>query len=316
MRNNLLKAGILAAIIILLILGISIAASKKTNDSKNKVVKASQKAEGNKPLNEKEREEYLLKTNFIEKNGEIPFNVYSDGAVVFDSESGEILYQKLPDMKLPTASISKIMTAIIVFENAKLDKEIKISGNAAGQIPNSMDLREGEILKVSELLHGLMKLSANDSAFALAEGTIGLDNFVSAMNKKAEWLELKNTKFTNPAGFDDPEHKSTAHDLAVITRYALKKHPNILEFMGKDDVSIEKNEKHDAHFIYHISGLLKSYEGLDGAKTGYTWEAGHTFIGTAEREGKRIGVVILNSHNSGGDITGLLDYGFRSVNKL
>lgn len=306
---------IVFALIVLgvIVLGLSKLNPKEKDSKPSKAVKASHKEL--KPISENERNEYQLKTNFIEEYGEAPFNVYSDGAVVINADNGQIYYQKNPDMKLPTASISKIMTATIALEYGEKEKLINISKNASEQIPNKLQMDEGEKLKLDDLLYALMMLSANDAAFAIAEGTLGLDEFVKAMNEKAGWLELKNSNFQNPAGFDDPNHKSTAYDLGVITRYVIKKYPEILKYMGTLDYSVPETSHNKPHYMYHLSGLLKSYPGMDGAKTGYTWEAGHTFIGTAKKENTRLIVVVLNSQDSGYDIRTLLDYGFRSANK-
>ncbi|MCL5094306.1 MAG: D-alanyl-D-alanine carboxypeptidase [Patescibacteria group bacterium] len=311
-KRILIILGAFFVLAVILVAGFKkITEKKKESGSQNPIPKILENK-----ITDKERNDYFLKTNFIDENGSTPFNTLTDGAVVFDQETGQILYTKNPDFKGPTASISKIMTAVIVLENANLNKEITVSKNAASQIPNSMDLKEGEKLKAEDLMYGMMMLSANDASFALAEGTLGYDNFVKAMNDKAKWLELKNTNFTNPAGLDDSNHKSSAYDLGVITRYAIKKYPQILKYMGqKEDINIPKTDKHGAHWLYHISDMLKIYPGMDGAKTGYTWEAGHTFIGTALRD-KRLVVVVLNSQNPNSDITNLLDYGFMVVGKV
>jgi len=307
------KIIILSSILVILLIAIAFNFLRK--DSKE--VKSSNFFNTVKEISQEEKKEkYHLKTNFIQQYGEIPFNVYADGTIAYDFDSGEILYQKLQDMKLPTASISKVMTALIVLENSKTDNLITVSKNAEEQIPNKADLKDGEKLTVDELLYALMMLSANDAAYALAEGTLGYDEFVKKMNEKAEWLGLKNTKFTNPAGFDDPEHKSTAYDLGVITRYAIKNHPEILKYMGTLEYSIQKSDRNEPHYLYHLSGLLKSYQGMDGAKTGLTWEAGNTFIGTAKRDGKRIVIVIFNTHSAGEDIGNVLNYGFRNMDKI
>src|SRR3972149_4587953 len=262
-------------------------------------------------ISEKERDEYHLKNPFTEQDL-MPFSVQSDSAILFETETGKVLYAKYINEEKQTASISKIMTAVVAVENSKPDKLITISKTAAEQIPNKLGLKEGERIKAEDLLYTMMMLSANDSAYALAEGTLGYNNFVKAMNEKAAWLELKNTIFTNPAGLDDPNHKSSAYDLGVITRYALKKHPEILKYMGTIDYSISETDRNPAHYAYHISDMIKSYPGMDGAKTGYTWEAGHTFLGTAQRNGKRLVVIVFNSQDPNGDIRTLLDYGFNN----
>ena len=138
------------------------------------------------------------------------------------------------------------------------------------------------------------------------------NNNIEEMNKKSEWLELENTHFITPSGLDDPEHYSTPHDLGIIMRYAFTEHPEILTYMGKKgEHSVFPTENNESHWWSQISSMLSTYPGMDGVKTGYTWEAGNTFLGTAIRDGKRIGVVVFNTQDAPTDLKTLFDYGFR-----
>lgn len=258
-----------------------------------------------------ERREYHLENPFTEKDL-MPFSVQSDTAIAYDFDSGKILYAKNIDTKRPTASISKIVTATIAIENASLDKILTVPKAAAEIIPNKIVMKEGEKVKLNDLLYGMMMISANDAAETIAEGIFdSRDKFIEKMNEKVKWLELKNSNFAEPAGFDNPNHYSTPYDLGVFTRYTLKKHPELLKFMGQQTYSIPAGEGSDPHWFQHTSGMLKSYPGMDGAKTGYTWDAGQTFIGTAKRDDKRIVVIVFNTQNAASDIKTLLDYGFK-----
>jgi D-alanyl-D-alanine carboxypeptidase len=131
------------------------------------------------------------------------------------------------------------------------------------------------------------------------------------MNEKVKMLGLSNTKFTNPSGLDGEEHRSTAFDIATMTRYALLAHPEVVEYAGKkDDHSVYPSEHNESHWWGHISAMLYRYPGMIMAKTGYTDEAKSTFIGVAERNGKRMTVVLLGSTDANNDVPKLLDFGF------
>ncbi|PIZ00229.1 hypothetical protein COY62_03645, partial [bacterium (Candidatus Howlettbacteria) CG_4_10_14_0_8_um_filter_40_9] len=227
-------------------------------------------------ISEKEKKDYLLDNPFTENNL-MPFSVQSDTAIAFDVDTGEVYYAKNVDTKRPTASISKIMTATIVLENIDTKELLTVSKTASEMIPNKIVMKEGEQLKVDDLLYGLMMISANDAAEVLAEGTFDdRGRFIEKMNEKARWLELKNTNFVTPSGMDDPDHYSTPYDLGVILRYAIRKNPEILKYMGTKEHSVFPTDHNESHWWQHISGLLSSYQGMDGAKTGFTWDAGNT----------------------------------------
>lgn len=278
-------------------------------DRKGKQVKSEKIAN----ISEKERKDYFLNNPFT-KNDLMPFAVQSDTAISFDVDTGEVYYAKNVDTKRPTASISKIMTAAIVLENIKADELLTVSKTASEMIPNKIVMKEGEQLKVDDLLYGLMMISANDAAEVLAEGTFDdRGRFIEKMNEKAKWLELKNTNFVTPSGMDDPDHYSTPYDLGVILRYAIKKNPDILKYMGSKEHSVPATDHNESHWWQHISGLLSSYQGMDGAKTGFTWDAGNTFLGTAKRGDHRIAVIVFNTQDAGPDIRTLLDYGFKQA---
>lgn len=233
-------------------------------------------------------------------------------AIVVDESTNIILYQKDPNLKLPPASITKISTIAVALENLKKEDVITISDKAANQEPNKIVMKVGEKIKVNDLLYGLMMISANDAAYAIAESIPGgYDKFMSLMNKEVKLLGLKNTTFQNPSGLDDPGHVSSAFDIATLTRYALLNHPEAITYAGrKDDYQVFPTDHNESHWWGHISGMLYRYPGMIAAKTGYTYEADSTFIGVAERNGRRLVVVVLGSTDPNGDIPKLLDFGF------
>jgi D-alanyl-D-alanine carboxypeptidase (penicillin-binding protein 5/6) len=149
--------------------------------------------------------------------------VQARAAVLMDAETGQVLFAKNAHQPLPPASLTKIMTAIVVLERCELDAVVKASQRAVNAKASSMHLRVGETVKVRDLLYALMLRSANDAAIALAEHTAGsVEAFAALMNEKAKSLGAKHTRFVNPHGLHDPRHLSTAYDLALITRYAMQ----------------------------------------------------------------------------------------------
>jgi len=239
-------------------------------------------------------------------------DIKTKSAIVVDENTNEILYQKDPDAKLPPASITKISTIAVALENFKKDDLLTISEKAANQEPNKIVMKAGEKLKVDDLFYGLMMISANDAARAIAELIPGgFEKFIELMNKEVKLMGLKNTVFKNPSGLDEPGHISTAFDISTLTRYALLNHPETVTYAGKkDDHQVFPTDHNESHWWGHISGMLFRYPGMVAAKTGYTDEADSTFIGVAERNGRRLCVVILGSTDPNGDIPKLLDWGF------
>lgn len=310
-------------LIIFILLGISfigaslffIARSKplqKTDQNQSKVSSIDNSAK----IVEENIKKYQPKSDFWKKNYR-NFDVLSDAAIVVDFDSSQIIYQKNMDTKLPPASIAKIVTAIVASENLKKDQLITVSQKAADMEPNKMGIKANEKIKVEDLLYGLMMLSANDAAEALAFGINGgRDKFLEKMNDKAKELGLKNSHFSNPSGLDEQNMYSSAFDLATFTKYALVNYPEILTYMGTKDYEIQFTDHNDGYSLYHLSSMLGEYPGLDGVKTGYTEEAGHTFLGTAKRDNHRLIVIFFNSQSANEDCRNLFDFGFSRVPAL
>lgn len=243
---------------------------------------------------------------------EAGLDVNAKSAIVVDENTNEIIYAKNLNEKLPPASIAKIATISVALENLKKDQFITISQKAADQEPNKIVMKAGEKLKLDDLLYGLMMISANDAAYAIAETVEGgYEKFVKLMNEKARILGLTSSNFKNASGLDDPGQLSTAFDIATLTRYALLNHPETIQYAGKrDDHAVYPTAANESHWWSHISGQLYRYPGMIAAKTGYTDIANSTFIGIAERNGRRLVVVFLNSTDANGDVQKLLDFGF------
>ena len=242
-------------------------------------------------------------------------NLTAKSAIVIDQNSGQILFTKNEHAKEWPASITKILTMVIALENYSPDKLCTVSEEASETQPDKISMNVGEKMRVGDLVYGMMMISANDAAEVLAECDKGGRNaFIKQMNDKAKSLGLKDSHFANPNGLDDPNHYSSAFDIATITRYAIMTIPSTLQYMGrKDDYSVPASDHNAAHYWYQISHLLFTYPGMIAAKTGYTDEAKNTYVGVASRNGRMIIIVYFGAQTTTSDATTLLDYGF-SVN--
>lgn len=232
----------------------------------------------------------------------------------YDLTTDRLLYSQNIKEKLPLASLTKIMTAIVALENDKLDKEIRISKKAAGIGENVMGLSFGEKLKLEDLLYGLILLSGNDAAEAIAETSqFGRDNFVYIMNKKAEDLGLTDTHFTNPSGLEgDGKQYSTAYDLLVMTRYGLQ-NSDFAKIVSTVTHEIPVNEDHKSFSLFNETNLLTSYPGVKGVKTGYTYEAGLCLVTYLDYGGHKIIALLLNAGNRRQEMKDLLDYSLKTL---
>ena len=240
------------------------------------------------------------------------------GAVLMDEKSGRVLWEKNSKEPLPNASTTKIMTCILALESGKLDETVTVSKNAAVQPETKMGLAEGEQIKLGDLLYPLMLQSSNDAAVAIAEHIGGsVEGFAHMMNEKAIQIGALNTEFVTPNGLDSGNHHSTAYDMALITRYALK-NEEFLKIINTPSITIPlKNMDEKSYTVYNKNRLLNEYSGAIGVKTGFTGRAGNCFVGAAQRNGMTlISVVLASGWGSLGkerkwsDTKKILDYGF------
>ena len=245
--------------------------------------------------------------------------IESKSAILINGNTGEILFEHNKDEKLPPASITKIMTMLLTMEaieNGKIDlnDEVVISQNASKIGGTQLYMEPGETKTVEELLIGVAVESANDAAFALGEyigGTI--ESFIILMNDRAKELGMTNTQFKNPHGLPVEGHYTTAHDIAKMSR-ELVKYEEIHKYLTMWMVDIKVGKNNDrVRTLANTNKLLKSYDGLDGIKTGYTNEAKHCLSATAKKGNLRLISVILSAENSQirfDEAAKLLDYGF------
>ena len=226
----------------------------------------------------------------------------------YDITNEKMVFSKNADMKLPMASLTKIMTAFLALEEG-VDKKYKVSKNAATVGENAMGLTEGEVLTLEELLYGLMLPSGNDTAEVIAEGSkYGRDGFVKEMNKRAKQIGMNDTHFTNPSGLEgDGDQYSTAVDLLKLTKLAME-NENFRKVVGTYEIELPYSANHKYFYLYNDTNLLTSYPGVKGVKTGFTWEAGLCLVTYLEHNDHKIIAVLLNSQNRRQEMKDLLDY--------
>ena len=234
----------------------------------------------------------------------------SAASILIDANNGTVLCEKNAHARLPMASTTKIMTALLIAEYGKLDEVVTISKHASETPYSPLTLVPGEKVPLRDLLHAILMRSANDAAVAAAEHIAGSEPaFVKMMNAKARELGAKDTHFCNPNGLYVKGHYTTAYDLAQIARYALK-YDVIDEVLVTPSVVIDRSISKQNALIPNKNRFLEKFEGADGVKTGYTKEAGHCFVGSATRNGYRLISVVLNSTDYLTETSNLMTWGF------
>lgn len=214
--------------------------------------------------------------------------------LIFDRNSKTILYEKNGLKQVPMASTTKIMTAIVVLENANLDDIVTISKKAAGTGGSRLGLKTNDKITVHDLLYGLMLKSGNDAAVALAEHVGGgIDGFAELMNKKASEMGLVNSHFVTPHGLDQEKHYTTAYELACMADYALNI-PKFREIVGSKKYNITINAR--SSLIGNTNELLGNLYGVYGVKTGFTNEAGRCLVTACKRDDIDIITVVLSAN--------------------
>jgi serine-type D-Ala-D-Ala carboxypeptidase (penicillin-binding protein 5/6) len=231
--------------------------------------------------------------------------------LVFDLDTGEVLWRRRPVLEVPMASLTKIMTALLAVERGKPDDPVRITraalrytGSGIGLLPR------GRRVRFETLLNGLLIVSGNDAAIALAVHLAGSERrFVALMNERAADWGLECTHFASPHGLE-PGNRSCARDLAVMTRLAMAE-PRIRRIARRRQVDFKFPTKGGRLYLYGHNPLIRlGYPGAIGLKTGYTDEAGRCFVGVARRRGRRIAVVLLNSRDPSKQAPKLLDAAF------
>ena len=258
----------------------------------------------------------MLATFSLAKEGNDSLNIEAKSAVLIEMNTGTVLYEHNKDTKLPPASVTKIMTLLLVFEAIEnsvitYDQMITVSENASSMGGSQIFLEPGEQMSVNDLLKSVIIASANDAALALAEEVGGSEEqFVKMMNEKATQLGMENTHFENVTGLDDTvsNHLTSAYDIALMSRELLK-HEKVSEY-----ATIWMDTIRDGEFgLTNTNRLIRFYRGLTGLKTGYTSNAGFCVSASAKRDGMHLITVVMGAETSqkrNDTATKLLNYGF------
>lgn len=238
-------------------------------------------------------------------------------AIMIEASTGEILFQKNKDEKLAPASMTKMMSMLLIMEeiengNLKWNEMITTSEKASSMGGSQIFLKVGEKMTVEDLLKGVAIASGNDAVVALAERVSGSEEqFVKRMNVRAKDLGLKNTNFINATGLTADNHYSSAYDMSLIAK-ELVKHEKILEFTSTYEDYLRKDTK-SPFWLVNTNRLVRFKEGVDGLKTGFTDEAGYCLTATMKKDNMRLITVVMKEENTSkrsADTTKMLDYGF------
>lgn len=236
--------------------------------------------------------------------------VSAKSAALYDLQRESFIFTKNENIRLPMASTTKIMTAIVAIENLPLYKSVTVDDRAIGIEGSSIYLTKDETLTAESLLYALMLRSANDAAAALAYEICGsIEDFAVLMNEKAISLGLSDTNFENPHGLDSENHYTTAHDLALISAYAMQ-NPIFVEICSTQKKEISSSTQ--KRILLNHNKLLSMYEGCIGIKTGYTKKSGRSLASAAQKDGKTLVCVTINAPDDWNDHKKLFDYGFSS----
>lgn len=229
----------------------------------------------------------------------------ASGIVILDAESGQRLYGRQETVRRPMASITKLMTALIIVENHEMDEIVRVPSGVAEVKGNTAYLQAGETFTVGDLLSALLIASANDAAYTLAMHHSATESsFIYDMNMRAEALGLKSTSFANASGLDHPRQWSTPQDIAWLTMFALK-YPEVRERMGRRGEVVYSQEGTQVS-LSHTHALLHSSNAVWGGKTGTTDAAGQCLVSLVEYEGREYLVVLLNSLQRYSDMKSIL----------
>ena len=274
---------------------------------------------------------FLFSTTYIYSNQSI--DLKGETAVLIDGTTGEILYDKKMHQEMYPASTTKIMTAILVLENCDLDETVIIDDETPFTEGSRIYLLEDERVTIEQLLHALLIESANDAAVALAKHISGsVENFCNRMNQRAEELGALNTHFNNPNGLPDEEHYTTAYDLAMIAKHALKKDKfrEIITIVNYHMPATNKQDDRyfritnrmlwDSKKIFDYNGeyVAPMYEYATGVKTGYTIASGYCLVASAEKNNREVISVVLKSDPNSVylDSRKLLDHGLNDYKNI
>ena len=241
----------------------------------------------------------------------------AQSAIMIEASTGEVLYKKNSNERLAPASMTKIMSLILIMENIESGRLnwndiVVVSKNAASMGGSQIFLEANEMMSVEDLIKGICIASGNDATMALAEKIAGTEAaFVKLMNNKVKELGLKNTNFVNATGLDAENHYSTAYDMAMMAKELIR-HEKILEFSSIYEDYLRKNTD-NSFWLVNTNKLVRFYSYIDGLKTGFTNGAGYCLTATGKKNGMRLITVVMNEDNTDNrtkDTIAMMDYGF------
>ena len=228
-----------------------------------------------------------------------------------DLSTGRTLYELNPRERVSPASLTKIMSALVILEYGQLHDQVTVSDYAAAAPKTHLRLKPGQVFRLEDLLKAMLIASANDACRAAAEHVGGSEErFAALMNLKAQTLGLADSHFMNACGFDDPNHYSTAEDIARLTQVAME-HPVFRAFVREELAIITAVNTNQSFMLRSTNRLLGKIPGVEGVKTGFTSKAGRCFVGKISQDGKELLLVLLNSQRRWNTATTLINYGLR-----
>ena len=235
------------------------------------------------------------------------------GILLKELNSGRVLYEYDAGKRMSPASLTKIMSALVILERGQLDDLVTISPNAARAHKTHLRVKAGQVFRLEDLLKAMLIMSANDACLAAVEHVGGDEaQFVTLMNDKAAALGLADTHFSNGCGFDNPDHYSTAEDLATLSVIALDQ-PIFRQLVREERAIITPISGHRAYVLHNTNRLLGRIPGVEGIKTGFTSKAGRCLIAKVSQNGSDLLLVILNSKRRWNTATNLIAYGLQAV---
>ena len=259
----------------------------------------------------------LVNLSVVKAEDELKLAENAKSAILIEASTGKILFEKNADEKLHPASMTKMMSMLLIVEAIEdgvisWDQEVTVSENASSMGGSQILLETGEKMSVRDLFKGVAIASGNDAVVALAETVAGsVNNFVSMMNKRAGELGLTNTHFKNPHGLDDADHYSSSRDMSLIAK-ELVKHEQVLEYTKIYEDYLRENTDRKI-WLVNTNRLVRFYDGVDGLKTGFTDDAGYCMTATASKDGMRIIAVVMGEETSkirNQEVSEMLDYAF------
>jgi serine-type D-Ala-D-Ala carboxypeptidase (penicillin-binding protein 5/6) len=241
--------------------------------------------------------------------------VATDTGILVDLDTRSIVWERNPHLSHAPASTTKVVSTLVALANFAPDRQVTITADALHQAADEtvMGIHAGETYSVADLLSGMLLISGNDAATALAVDTVGMDRFVAAMNAQMGALGLHDSHFTTPVGLDDPAQVSSAYDLAAAATVALEMYPQFRQLVSTIDMQLPATPSHPAFALHNLNRLLSLYPPTVGVKPGYTGNAGPCLVAEAVREGHHMMGVLLGAPHLYSDMRSLLDWGFTQV---